>query len=285
MSNVCKKNSKVSFMIKKLTEFIYKLLDDINKKEITVYSAQSSFYVIISAFPFIMLLISLTGFLLPYYKETLDYLIMTFTPQSISPEITALISELYEKSLPAISFASVASLWSASRGIASIERGIYKIYDIKPYKNFFISVISSIGYTIAFIVILIFTLIIQVFGGVIITGLLENIPFSYTEIIFIKWIFYIFLLTATFILLYYFLSKRKYSPTKHFPGALFSALGWGLFSKIYSIYIENFSDYSYIYGSLTAVVLMMLWIYFCITIFLLGAQLNNILIKIKKKEW
>ena len=279
------KNNKVSFVIKKLTEFIYKLLNDINKKEITVYSAQSSFYVIISAFPFIMLLISLTGFLLPYYKETLDYLIMTFTPQSISHEITTLVSELYEKSIPAISFSSIASLWSASRGIASIERGIYKIYDIKPYKNFFISVISSIGYTISFIVILIFTLVVQVFGGVIITGLLKNISFSYTEIVLIKWGFYIFLLTATFIILYYFLSKRKHPIPNHFPGALFSSLGWGLFSNIYSIYIENFSNYSYIYGSLTLVIFMMLWIYICITIFLLGAQLNSIIIKIKKKEW
>ena len=278
-------NNKVGFILKKLTEFIYKLSKDITKKEITVYSAQASFYVIISIFPFIMLIISLSGFLFPYYKDSLDYLITSFVPENITPTVNGLLSELYKKSLPTVSFASIASLWSASRGISSIERGIHKIYDIKPYKNFFVSVISSIIYTVSFIVVLIFTLIIQVFGGVIITGFLKDFSFTYLEVIVIKWIFYIFLLVSTFNLLYYFLGKRKHQFINHLPGSLFSSLGWALFSKIYSVYIENFSDYSYIYGSLTAVVLMMLWIYICIMIFLLGAELNSIIIKIKKKEW
>ena len=62
---------------------------------------------------------------------------------------------------------------------------------------------------------------------------------------------------------------------KAIPGALFSALGWLVFSYAFSIYIDNFSNMTYMYGSLTAVVIMMFWIYFCIYIFFIGAEINK----------
>ena len=69
------------------------------------------------------------------------------------------------------------------------------------------------------------------------------------------------------------------------PGALFTGAGWILFSYIFSVYINNFSNYSRIYGSLTAIVLLMLWLYSCMTILLYGAEVNMEIIRHKNIEY
>ena len=81
-------------------------------------------------------------------------------------------------------------------------------------------------------------------------------------------------LTLFFALSYKFLANNELPFKKHIPGAFLSAVGWMIFSFFFALYVDNFSNYSYIYGSLTAVVLLMLWLYACMTMFLLGAQAN-----------
>ena len=87
------------------------------------------------------------------------------------------------------------------------------------------------------------------------------------------------MLTFFFALLYTFLPRKKprLKFLKQLPGAVAAAACWMIFTYIYTVYIENFSNYSYVYGSLTAVVFLMLWLYFCMNIFLFGAQLNKML--------
>ena len=65
-----------------------------------------------------------------------------------------------------------------------------------------------------------------------------------------------------------------------FPGAIFATFGWSLFSFVYSIYISYFSNFSSTYGSLAAIVLIMLWLYICMNITLLGAEINVFLEKL-----
>lgn len=66
------------------------------------------------------------------------------------------------------------------------------------------------------------------------------------------------------------------SDTDQIPGAFIAASGWMLYSYFYSLYIVYFPNASYIYGSLAAVILFMLWVYFCMIIFLVGAEINKI---------
>ena len=67
------------------------------------------------------------------------------------------------------------------------------------------------------------------------------------------------------------------------PGALLASLGWLIFSGLYSIYVENFSAYANLYGSVYAVALSMLWLYFCLSIVFYGAALNSYLLKNMEK--
>ncbi|HIU47977.1 MAG TPA: YihY/virulence factor BrkB family protein, partial [Candidatus Avimonoglobus intestinipullorum] len=89
-------------------------------------------------------------------------------------------------------------------------------------------------------------------------------------------------------LVYKTFSGKKMPYKRHLPGAVFTTAGWMVFSFLFSIYIENFANYSYIYGSLTAIVLMMLWLYSCMIILLFGAELNmlnQIYKERKQKKW
>ena len=101
-----------------------------------------------------------------------------------------------------------------------------------------------------------------------------NLPDIFSLLYSLRMLIFFVALTLLFTTAYKFLSADKYKLRRHIPGAVFAAVGWIAFSWAYSIYIANFSNISYIYGSLAALILLMLWLYFCMTILLLGAQLN-----------
>ena len=84
---------------------------------------------------------------------------------------------------------------------------------------------------------------------------------------------------------YKLVPNKKLKMVDHIPGALFAALGWEVFSYAYSIYIDYFADASYLYGSLTSIILMLLWIYICMYILFLGAEINIHFYEYSKKEY
>ncbi len=260
--------------MKKLLKKIIILTRRIFTDEITVYSAQASFYIIISAFPFVMLLMSLIGFITPVSSETVIDWINTLFPEAIKPTIITLANELFEKSVSLISLTALTAMWSASRGIAALERGVKRVYRTKRNSNIIVDGLMSVIYTIIFMALIFATLILQVFGNLITQWINEYIPFTMTDSLLIRGIFSFALMTLFFQMMYYFFNKRQTRFNKNLPGAAFSAIGWIVFSNLYSIYIDNIANYSYIYGSLTAVVLLMLWLYFCVIIFLMGAEIN-----------
>ncbi len=270
--------------MKKFVRKIVLLIRRCFADEITVYSAQASFYIIISVFPFVMLLMSLIGFIVPISSQTMIEWINTICPEAIRPTVILLADELFAKSISLISVTALTAIWSASRGIAALERGVKRVYKTKRNSNFIADGLMSILYTFMFMALIFVTLILQVFGNLIGELLNKYIHFSITDIILIRGIFSFSLMTLVFQSMYYFFNKRQLRFNKNLAGAAFSAIGWIAFSNIYSVYIENIANYSYIYGSLTAIVLLMLWLYFCVMIFLIGAEINKLVYQNNKLE-
>lgn len=267
--------------LKKTLDTIRFFIKRIVSDEITIYSAQASYCLIISAIPFIMLILSLVSFIFPVSYESVSGWIDAIFPVAIRDFIYAITEEIFQKSIPILSFTALTALWSASRGIRAVEKGVMRVYHTKPNSNIFLNFFTSAIYTVCFIIILLITLILQVFGDIITDILSEHILFSTTELLLIRWVMFFALICLLFQVMYYFFDKRQTKFYKHLPGALFSSAGWLIFSNLFSLYMENFTNFSYIYGSLTAVVLLMLWLYFCMIILLLGAEINNIIYKIK----
>ena len=148
-------------IVKKI-QSITKIIDADN---IFVYSAQASFYIIISSIPFIMLLLSLAQFVLPISEQDIFRLVVPLMPEVIKEPVQSIISELFYKSSGSvISITAISTLWPASRGISAIERGIRNVYHTPSRRAIFLDIASSIFYTLIFIIIVILFLATTVFG-------------------------------------------------------------------------------------------------------------------------
>ena len=141
-------------------------------------------------------------------------------------------------------------------------------------------------YTFLFLLMLLITLVLNVFG----TSLLQLLPLQDLSILQFLWelvdsrfLLMLFLQTGLFTAMFMALPNQHNTFRDSLPGALLASAGWLVFSDLYSIYVENFSGYANVYGSVYAVALSMLWLYFCISIVFYGGALNHYL-KLKQKK-
>lgn len=244
----------------------------------SVYAAQASFFIILAAFPFMMLLLSLIQ-LVPFIQKSDLFLVLTeLVPDTLDSFVITLVDTLYSDSPVAIlSATAVAALWSSSRGMLSIERGLNRVYDVEVQRNYILRRLICSGYTVVFSLVCVISLLLLVFGETLQRHLLEVFPFLNRFSVLIsqgRAVFSLFMLVFFFVGIYTFLPFKKQRFRYQFPGAAFAAAAWTLFSFAFSIYFKYFSSYANMYGSLTALVLLMLWLYFCICILFLGAEIN-----------
>ena len=99
------------------------------------------------------------------------------------------------------------------------------------------------------------------------------------EIVDLRFLLLLLLQTGLFTAMFMALPNGKNSFSDSFPGAILSSVGWLLFSNLFSVYVEHFSGYASIYGSVYAVALSMLWLYFCLWLLFLGGALNKLLME------
>lgn len=253
------------------------IYDKFSRDEMTVYAAQASFFTIIAAFPFIMLLMAMIQLIPTITKSNLLLVITNLVPANIKSVVVGIIENIYTNS-PAtvLSITAVAAIWSSSRGMLSIERGLNRVFGKQKKRNYVVTRLICAGYTVVFMLICILTLVLLVLGSSI-QGFVEiHFPViaEITHYVISFRTVLLVILTVCFACLYTYVPEKKQHFKKQLPGAIFSTLGWIAFSFAFSIYFNNFSNFSVMYGSLTAIVLLMLWLYVCICILFLGAEIN-----------
>lgn len=260
---------------------VYKIIRGFTKRleedHVNAYAAQSSFFIIISAFPLAMLIFNLIKYT-PVTKEFLLKAASNVLPNTLEPIAQSLITEMYENTNGTLlSISAILTAWSASKGVMAIIRGLNNIFKIDEKRGYFkLRFVSSI-YTVLFVVGIVLSLVMVVFGNSLLKLCKSHIPLLYDVaewIIGMRVLYVPVILMILFVGLYKLINNKKYSPASHIPGALFSAVGWMGFSYFYSLYIDNFAGKSYAYGSLTTIVLLMLWIYICMYILFIGAEIN-----------
>lgn len=246
--------------------------------EITVYAAQASFFIIMAAFPFTMLLLSIIQVVPSISQTDLLELLGPIIPHQFSQILFSLVNSLYTESpIALLSLSALAALWSASKGMLGIAKGLNRIQGDQSHRGYLITRIICSGYTIIFILVCILSLVLLVFGDTISRFILRVFPFlaSITQyIINVRTLLSLGTLIFCFTGLYTFVPNRELHWRDQIPGALFSTLCWIGISFGFSIYFRYFNQFSYTYGSLTAVVLLMLWLYCCICTLFLGAEIN-----------
>lgn len=252
-----------------MIQFIQAFIKRFSDTMVSTFAASASFFILISSIPFLMLVLGFSKYLMPFTEsEILNalYLIMPHDVYYFSKDI---ISELFSRTpISLISITAVTLLWSASRGVLAIIEGLNSVYGCERY-NFFKGRLVAFFYTFIFILTLFATLIVLLLSRTLIRLFSPKLYIPLFAVILV-------ILFASF---YTYLPSRKIKFISQLPGAVLVSISWLIFTWMYSLYIDNFSNFSYVYGSLAAVVLLMLWLYICMMLFLCGAVFNEIIKK------
>lgn len=249
---------------------------------IPIHAANTSYFLILSVFPALVLILGILSY------TTLDVhnllgLLEGFLPGALLPEAEFLIINTYENtSKTVVGISAVTALWSSSRGIYGLLTGLNAIYRVPENRGYWRLRFISVCYTFGFLLVLLLTLVLHVFGTGLVRFLSESsLPFLrfLTSIIDLRFFLLVFLQTALFTAMFMVLPNRKNTLGDSLPGAFLSSIGWLIFSHLFSLYVEHFPAYGHIYGSVYAVALMMLWLYFCISIVFYGGVLNYLLME------
>ena len=207
-------------------------------------------------------------------------------PDYIAPFCVSIINEVYNKSFGIISVAAVLAIWSAAKGVQYMAGGLNAINGIEETRNWFVMRFWAIVYTIVFVLAIVITLVLLVFGTSLQELIVKYVPIMVhvaNIIIRLRSLIMLGILILFFTVLFKMLPNRKATLRSQVPGAVICALAWYVFSFGLSIYVQYFNGFS-MYGSLTTIVLVMLWLYFCMYIMMACAEFNVIFEDIFRKH-
>ncbi len=250
-------------------------LDKCKRDNINAFAAQSAFFIIVSAIPFLMLFSSLLQYT-PVTEGVLMNIINHTLPTYVAPFFVSIVDEVYNKSIGIVSVAAVVAIWSAAKGFQYIANGLNVINGLEETRNWFVLRFWAIIYTIVFVIAVVITLVLLVFGKSLKMVILQYVPIlaGVTEIVLrLRSLIMLGILILFFAVLFQMIPNRKASFRLQLPGAVLCAVAWYVFSFGLSIYVGYFNGFS-MYGSLTTIVLIMLWLYFCMYIMMICAEVN-----------
>ena len=253
----------------------------VKQMHIPLHAAYAAYFIVLAVFPALVLILSVlryTGMEVRGLVELLDDIL----PSTMAEGAEELIYSTYRNSSGAmVGVSAVTALWSASRGIYGLLTGLNAVYSVSENRGYIYTRSISVVYTFVFILILLLTLVLHVFGNSIINLMrqVDNpVVIFFIDLIDLRFFLLLFLQSLVFTLMFMVLpNKRRSRFMESLPGGVLSSLGWLVFSDIYSIYVENFSKYSTIYGSVYGIAITMLWLYCCMSILFYGGALNRYL--------
>lgn len=246
--------------------------------QIPLHSAYTCFFLILSLFPGLLLLLGLLRYTDLGPRELMG-LLETVIPESLLPTAQALIENSYRHSSGTVVTVSVlGTLYSASRGMFGILGGLDAIAP-PPHQHGYLKRRGiSILYNVSFLLVLLLSLMLYL-GGLALADFLlmttNPLLMALLSRLDLRSALLLTLQTVLFAAMYALLPGRRHSLRKCLPGAAMASVLWLLFSWLFSVYVEHFTGYTNIYGSIYALALGMLWLYFCITIFFYGAAWNQ----------
>lgn len=264
-------------MLKYIPEIIY-FVKKMKSDRLSAYAAQATLFIFLSFMPFLMLLMTLIKHS-ALSEDTLVEFASTFASPTLMTTIEALIGQLYTTDSKGFFIFSIISLlWAAGKGFISLIEGLNSVFDIREHRGYFILRMYSILYTVVFIIIIIICIAAFILGSQILSLLHHYVPLLANiieRIMTIRSLVSIGLFSIFFTFLYVAIPYRHTKIKRQLPGAVFAAIGWTGFSYIFSIYVRLSERLSLLYGGLTSLIMIILWLYICMYIFLMGAEINQ----------
>lgn len=257
--------------LKKIAKVVLKFLND----DVPGLTAELTFYLITSFFPFAILLLSLIS-ITPLSAEDTIYQLFSALPQDVYDIIFNFLTGI-TISPPIVIFSTLLAMWSLSGAVSTISKALNRMYGAKETRNQFI--IRSIGALFAFLLALTIVLAFStlILGNII--GVLISRFFPSFNVLwhFLRIVFMFFVMFCVFASLYKILPDKKLRFKNVFIGAISTTLLWSGASIVFSFYIDNFSKHHIIYGSIAGVLVLVTWLYMSSFIILSGGEINALI--------
>lgn len=242
-------------------------------------SSQITYYVILSFFPFLIFLINLLSFT-PLSSEMLIMNLNTFLPSETGILVkNVVVQTLQAKSKTLLYIGIIGTLWSYSKGISAIIKGLNKAYYVEESRSFIKLNAIALGSIVGVTLMIILELFMIVFGNAVsnfVHHIIGEMPLF--DIIWssFRYIIPLAVMFITFSLIYKYLPNRKLKYKSVIIGSVFTSVGWITTSLLFSFYVNNFANYEKVYGSLGGIIALIIWLNISTLIILIGGELNAI---------
>lgn len=272
----------------KLKKFIYEVIIETRDNDLISMANALSYKLLLAVFPMIIFLMTLVAFFNIDTKNIVGSLTQDM-PSDVMNIINVFIKEVVNtKRISLLSTSLFVSLFSASSGFNSLIKGLNKAYNITLdakgiVKRRFISLVLVVVFC-SLIIASLYTLIFSdlINNALIEAGLIRFVPSVLYNVR--GYIVNAFIMLGMIIVIYK-MSIGKKTPTKELlPGAIFTIISWLIISKGYNIYINNFSKYSVVYGSIGGIFIFAIWINLISYVLLIGGQINAVIYERRGKN-
>lgn len=251
--------------------------------DMAVYAGSATLFLLMASFPMLMWVLVLVNLLPGFSVESVAELLADFLPQipSVQESTIQLLQNLSSQSAQFVaSLAVLTTIVSASGGMSALQIGLQRL--TPGSRRTFLNRLLAVGYTFVFELLLLVMLALQGMKSLF-ARFADTLPFfrHYAAVVHeaqrvanIGRFVIIPLLFVLLLLIYTYVPGGRRTLRTQLPGTIFATAGWLIFSRVFSFYFLHFWRLSYIYGSLTAVILVILWLFVIINLIFLGAGLN-----------
>ncbi|WP_100397931.1 YihY/virulence factor BrkB family protein [Bacillus sp. FJAT-44742] len=235
--------------------------------------AQCAYFLLLSLFPFLIFIVTLLTYLPFTFQDVYNLLEEDYVP----PEVLGIVENQWEvltahQNTGLLSFSIIFTIWTASLALNSILRTLNLAYHVTERRGMIKARVVSISLTISMFLVVLTALVVQVIGS----NLLEYIEIEPVILDYdvLRWLVSSVILFIVFSILYLVGPNTRLKIKEVYTGAIFATVGWQLTSLGFSYYLNNFANYTATYGSIGAVIALMVWFHLSSVIILFGGEIN-----------
>ncbi len=253
------------------------LLARIQDHEITALAAQSTYYLVLSFFPFLIFIITIISYT-PLLSEEIIYELEPLLPQVTFQLVMDNIQGILDnRSGALLSTGMLVTVFLGSNGVAALVKGINKAYKSEEKRPFWKVRGMAVLLTLAFVLLILISLLLLVFGQLIGTYVFDllGLPELFKDMWGIARILVPLVAMIVMFTFFYKVSpQKKVSLRESLPGAVFATIGWLVLSYGFSYYVNHFGNYSVTYGSIGGIIVLLIWLYLSSVVIILGGEIN-----------
>lgn len=266
-------------MIKDVTKVFRSFAGRCSDDHMGAYAATCAYFLIISFIPFFMIFFAACRALHADFSALTDALLGVI-PDGLKSYVRTIVQEVDQKTYAYVPVSIVILVWSAAKVFHALSNGLNVISKVKETRGWFFLRFRSMVYVLIFMLVVVGTIYVSVSGQQIQTVLELNYPVVNEIVKFVhsfQILFEYIGLILIMLFIYKFLPNCRYTFKSQLPGALIVSTVWMFFSYLLGLYYSHNANFSAMYGTLTGLILAMIWIYFCAYFILIGAELNRVL--------